>query len=328
MILSVASDVGSIRNLLNELIITYPNMAFISYIEGEYGCRCLFYRTIVDDYCIKQKELKNTTVGICFKGNTLFLKDNVDIIIEINSTTFSSVILDARGRQGNGVTTYAYNGNDGWDNYYTVGIHNDEYENMIDSFNFKNILYTLHNDGGTFSVKNKVYMWGSRPVLGKIDNEQYSLPTGTIEDYFKSNTKVTTDKNDKIGCFIRNTNKHPIRNMPLNIYGTLINYCIENKKHLYIFQDLQPVDIQECEYIHICNIRENGVLLFDKFIDICKDCYIYVGADSGATDICSTYTDCNVLMYKSAWKVSIKNENIIFNSPEELINNIDKLYNK
>jgi hypothetical protein len=116
--------------------------------------------------------------------------------------------------------------------------------------------------------------------------------------------------------------------MPLNIYGTLINYCIENKKHLYIFQDLQPVNIQESEYIHICNIRENGVLLFDKFIDICKDCYIYVGADSGATDICSTYTDCNVLMYKSAWKVSIKNENIIFNSPQELEENLNKLYNK
>jgi len=32
-------------------------------------------------------------------------------------------------------------------------------------------------------------------------------------------------------------------------------------------------------------------------------------------------------MYKSAWKVSIKNENIIFNSPEELLSNLDKLYN-
>lgn len=329
LIHSVNADIESIRILLNELVNTYPNMAFISYIEGEYGGRCLFYGTIVNDYCIKQKELKNTIIGICFKGNTLFLKDNVDIIIEINSTTFSSTIIGSRGRQGNGAVTYVYSGNNGWDDYYTIGIHNDDYENMINSFNFKNILYTLHNDGGTFSVKNHVYYWGSRPVLGKINNEPYSLPTGTIEDYFKSNTKVTTIKNDKIGCFIRNTNKHPDRNLPLNIYESLINYCIKNKKHLYIFQDLHPVNIKncECEYIHICNIRENGVLLFDKFIDICKDCYIYIGADSGATEICSTYTDCNVLMYKSAYKISIKNENIIFNSPEELISNLDKLYN-
>jgi hypothetical protein len=325
-ILSVLPDIKSIENLLKEIIAENENMAFISYIEGEYGGRCLFYGSIVNDFCIKQKELKNTRVGICFKGNTIFLKDNVDIIIEINSTTFSSVILDYRGRQDGNPTSYAYNGKDGWDNYYTVGIHNDEYENMIDSFNFKNILYTLHNEGGSFSVKNQVYGWGSQPILGKINNEPYSLPTVSIQDYFKPNINLTTIKNDKIGCFIRNTNKHPDRNLSSNIYVTLINYCIINKKHLYIFQDLQPVDIQESEYVHICNIRENGVLLIDKFIDICKDCYIYVGADSGATEICSTYTDCNVLMYKSAFNISIKNENIIFNSSEELINNIDNLY--
>jgi len=175
-----------------------------------------------------------------------------------------------------------------------------------------------------------MYKLGSIPEIGKFNNEPYLMPNGTIGDIFNPNIYVKTIKNDNIACFIRNTNKHANRNLPPSIYNLLINYCMCNNKHLYIFLDLLPVDIKECEYVHIVNIRENGVLLIDKFIDICNDCYLFVGSASGISEICSTYTYCHVIQWHDNASVPyqqvIKNNDIVIRTYDDLNNTLDNLY--
>jgi len=328
------STLSELSTQLDKIIKNTPNITYISYIDGEYGFRCLWYNGFVRHYTNKQRKSGNLVVGFCFKGNTIFLKELCDIIIEYKETAFNleNIIDDTHidndkndHRIDSTPCSVPYKGTSGWSRYNTTGLHSEEYESIIDSFNFKSIIFTIHQIGHTMYVKNC-----RSNIIGKLND--IPIDFGRINDnrdillsYFKPNTEISKIKKNAIACFIRNTNKCPERNLPDIIYIPLIEYCKFKKIHLNIFFDLNPVDIQESEYVHICNIRENGVLLIDKFIDICRESYIFLGADSGITEICNTYTDCNVLFYESQSPWGAVNKNIIIKTTQELISEINNI---
>jgi hypothetical protein len=72
IILSIEASIPEIYETLKSLKTQYINIAYISYIEGEYGLRMVIYNSIVREFVNKQKELKNSIVGLCFKSNTYF----------------------------------------------------------------------------------------------------------------------------------------------------------------------------------------------------------------------------------------------------------------
>jgi hypothetical protein len=98
--------------------------------------------------------------------------------------------------------------------------------------------------------------------------------------------------------------------------------------------DLNPVLVPDNEYLHIINININmegdSQPNFDKFIELCKTFYIFVGADSGISDILSYRTDINVIIKILPDKVYspfAKMNNVkVARYDTELIEHIDRLY--
>jgi hypothetical protein len=85
------STLSELSIRLNEIIKNTPNIAYLSYIDGEYGFRCLWYNGFVRHYANKQRKSGNLVVGFCFKGNTIFLKELCDIIIEYKHIIYDMI---------------------------------------------------------------------------------------------------------------------------------------------------------------------------------------------------------------------------------------------
>jgi hypothetical protein len=127
--------------------------------------------------------------------------------------------------------------------------------------------------------------------------------------------------------WIRNSKNDTSRNLPESCYTALFDYCIQNKKHLNIFLDLNKVPVPKNEYLHICDFRKHNSPLLDEFVKICNKSYIYIGCNSGTTYIASYYTKANCLIFKNQWDHStLVNPQPIFNTKEELIRMLDSKY--
>jgi len=315
-VISVNNDLNEIHRVLVGLKESIVNVAYISYIEGEYGMRVFLYKTLVQQFVNKQRDNNNKIIGFCFKGTTCFMKEYCDIILELNTVKFN---------------TEEYSGTDGWNIFYLKGAVNQAYEDMIDSLKFSNIFYTARCDGASTHSKNITMSSCTNDMypFALLNNNEmmFNLELGKFWGTNHAKPIKTTEKSDNIAIFIRNTNKWPERNMPSDIYTALFNYCIANKKHLYIFLDLIPVDIPESEFLHCPNIREGGLLLIDEIINICNKSYIFIGADSGITEICELYSKTNVLCTsKGALLRTINTNQHVYHSGI-LIHHLNSLYN-
>ena len=336
----ISCDLNGIKNCITKLKEEYSNTAFVSYIDGEFGCRAWFYNSVVKEFVQIQKNENKTVIGLVFKGNKLFLNDICDIVIEIQSVTFNFLPDSVENNIDNSWTSHnhfnhivpssKYSGNDGWDLNYIRGTHSEEYEKIINELNFSNIFFTTHYDGSRVINSKLTSLSNDDDLsLGLINNIPFNtVRKYCIRNYYRKNNETKNNKNDHMAIWIRNTNKHPARNISPDIYNSVFNYCNENKKHLHVFLDLIPVDVVETEFIHIMNIREDNIPLFDKFVDICKDCYIFIGSDSGPAQIISNFTKTNLIM------VSLPNEYISLEDkiytaydPETLIKTLNNLYN-
>ena len=338
-IIESSSNINDIKKILTNIKSNYPNISFISYVDGEFGLRMMIYSTIVNLFVKKQKENNQIIVGLCFKGLTFYIKDYCDFIIEINDSTFSFIQSSDKMNIDNSahslnhyngtVSSYKYNGNDGWNLFYIRGIHNDEYEKMLDSFNFSDIFYTTHCDGSRYINKNGIVINGNISC-GKIKNQHfYFYFPDCLQTYHQKINKYKTPHNDNICVWIRNTNKHPSRNMSYSIYNSLFNYCIQNKKRLYIFLDLIKVEVPQNEYLIICDVKMEYSLNLDNFLEVCKNCSVFICTNSGITDIVSYYLDINVLLnsgpdFSNFSKLNGVNK--LFTDSNTMIKYLDNIY--
>lgn len=316
-IIKVSNKLEDIYNILIQLQSSYKNIAFISYINGEYGCRVWLYNSIVRYFVEEQKKINNIIIGICFKGLKFYIEDLCDIIIEIQNVDFENVV--------------PYSGQNGEHAYYSIGTRNIEYETMINNLSFSNIFYTTHHNGAIIANNvNSAYVYlndigSSDMVFGKLNNTNFICHSSNQYNYFKKNKIISNKKNDTITIAIRNTNKHSFKNMTSNIYENIFKYCIENKKKLNVFMDLNPVNIPESEYIKIYSYREQNQPMFDIFVKSCKESYIYIGCDSGTSEIASAYTNANIIICNSPGTKYLR-EHIYCKNENEIIDAINKFY--
>lgn len=323
------NKIKNIKNLLNSLKGKYGDYSFISYIDGEYGIRVHVYNSLCYDFYKKCKQNNKTVVGICFKGTKSFLRNCSDHIIEIQDIAFNSTkkeIVDnsrysANHKNDGYVAKNLYEGKDGWSLEYIRGLHCDEYENMLEEINFKNIFYTLHCDGSRYINKKGVALVSNNLIPYKINNTEFYIPS--IQSWIDNNLFIEEKEynpytNNAVAIWIRNTNKWPERNMSPHIYNSVFDFCIKNKKTCYVFQDLQPVKIPDNEYIIDSTIRYKNRPNFDKFLDICNKCDYFIGADSGSTEFILVhsktsvkYTAINISMQSMINKRMNKNDSIL-----------------
>jgi hypothetical protein len=310
-IIRVGNSIEEIKETIEKLRASWPTMAYISYAGGELGLIGFFYQTMISRFVRKQRELGNLVVGFCLKGSTSYLKPIADIIIEMNDIVFSDTPdktltggYDHRTNKADGPLNSAYFGINGWDEYYIKGIRHQKYEELIDSFGFSNIFYTINSDGGTFFTKcaaiELTESGDGRPMnVGKINNEPLIFGSNwlkVLEGYGQIYTTRKKEKSNKICLFLRNTNKDPSRNITKEFYETIFNYCISNKINLYVIQDFMRIDLPISPYIEEFDSKESGKFSVDKIIDFVQTCYIFVGAESGISELISYYTDTNILM--------------------------------
>ena len=355
-IIKIDNNPESFLELMKTLKNEHPNLAFISHIGGEIGFRVILYNSLVYQFASKQRELNNFIVGLCFIGNTFYLKHYCDIIIEVQDIAFTykeeellDEIKESEYFPIRSPSNKPYIGSNPNHPFYRVGYMNYQYEFILIELQLSNIFYTYyctshyHITGTIQHLQSSSYLVDIH--LGKINNFHFQIMTRNelfnkyrdiqnidenilfcYETSFKNFIK-NTNKNDNIVVWIRNTINAPKRNLPESCYTALFDYCIQNKKHLYVFLDLIKVPVPENEYLHVCDFRINNQPLFDEFVKICNKSYIYVGCDSGSSYIASYYTKANCLLYNGQWEYSLRtNPQPIFNTKEELIAMLDSKY--
>jgi hypothetical protein len=364
-IIKIDNSLQSFYNVITDLKNQHPNLAFISYMGGEIGFKVVLYNSLVYNFSMSQREHQNLIVGLCFIGNTFYLKHYCDIIIEVQDIAFTyqkedlyDEIIDNTyfpNRQDEPHSPIwfpankPYAGPNPLHPFYKVGYYNEEYEKMLINFKFSNIFFTFFCSSGEYISGELDNLQISTNVvdltLGKINNNYYKITTMkhlleqkkyldvTVNEILSClisfrNFVKNIDKNDNIVVWIRNTTHDPSRNLPQSCYLALFDYCIQNKKHLHIFQDWQKVSIPDSEYLHTYdNFRINNSFLFDEFIKICNKSYLYIGCDSGASWMASYYTKANCLIYKSQWRYSsLINPQPLFFTHEQLIHLITTKY--
>ena len=333
MIFKVSNNEDDIEKLLFNLKETYGDYAFISYIDGEYGIRISCYNSVVYDFYKKMKENNIVCIGISFKGTTSFLDNLCDHIIEIDDIEFLSntkeIIQDnsqhSLNHSNNVVSSNSYEGNDGWNLTYIRGIHCNKYENILLKLNFKNIFYTLHVDGSRFINCNGC----NNGIIYKINDINMTVDLNVHYLIGRSITKSKieiNEKTNKIAIWIRNTNKWSHKNIPENVYKHLFNYCIDNNKTCYVFQDIIPVDLPINENIIDCTTRYKNRPDFDNFLKVCSTTDIFIGADSGATQVVA-YSSINPIILCIGRLICPFHKNIYnINSCEEMEKIIKNYY--
>ena len=354
-VIKIDNTLQSFYNEITRLKNEYPNLAFISYIDGEYGFRVVLYNCLAYDFAIKQRELKNPIVGLCFIGNTFFLKHYCDIIIEVQDIAFEWESFDAStpeelARRNHFPIDKPYSGSNGIHPYYKTGYFNYAYENILTNLQFTNIFFTYHcasswhTSGEIDRIQTSIDI--TDLDLGKINNVYYKICDPSILKQIKNIDNVEQThismfkiksfngfikekkKNDNIVTWIRKTNNTPTRNLPPEIYWALFIYCITNKKHLHIFLDLEKVSIPKNEYLHVYDNRKNNQPLFDEFIQKCNNSYIYVGSCSGSSWMAAFYSKANCIIHNTIWWAGMTSfpQNPTFNTKEELIGILDSMY--
>ena len=337
MIYTVSNKESEIEALLLDLRNIYGDYAFISYIDGEYGIRVQVYRSWVHTFYTTMKEQNIPCIGIVFKNNKLFLDELCDHLIEINDSYLYSIsnmnnddtnCTSLNHFMGAVPTTY-YDGNDGWNMSYIRGQYSKSYEDILLKLNFKNIFYTLHVDGSQFINLNGIntgYIFKINNTDVYFDkNNLYGLslynavPTNKIQKYTATNNIV---------IWTRNTNKWPDRNLPKEVYTAVFDYCILNNKKCYVFQDLIRIDIPEHSNFIEMNTtdRVKNLPNLDKFMELCNNSDIYIGADSGSTEIAALCKTDILVLCSGNLNIKCNCFKYITNR-EQIINALNNYYN-
>jgi hypothetical protein len=344
----------------------HPDLAFISYIGGEIGFKVILYNSIIYNFSRFQRGQNKFIIGLCFIGNTFFLKHYCDIILEVQDIAFTYnkeelcdeitdlsyfPIRDPADSSPYFPANKPYAGSNYLHPFYKNGYFNRRYEEILLELNLSNIFFTYHcashwqTTGDLNSLHTSSEMWDIN--LGKINNQYYRIVPKEklmeIKEICKDNNlnhslirvasfikfnKNNDKANTNIAVWIRNTTNDTSRNLPESIYSTLFDFCIQTKRHLHIFLDWQKVPVPESEYLHVYdNLRVNNSFLFDEFVKICNKSYLFIGCDSGTSWIAANYTKANCLIFSSQWAYGqITNPQPIFHNKEQFLDLINKIY--
>ena len=336
MIYNVSNKENEIEKLLIELKEIYGDYAFISYLDGEIGMRVRAQWALYTFYNLVKSE-NIVCIGIVFKNQKVFIEYFCDHIIEIDDVWFDSANnthVELVGNQthfvsDNYVPSEIYSGNDGWNLSYIRGHHSNIYESILLKLNYSNIFYTLHLDGSSeinLHGVNTGYLFQLHNTKIHINN----VCKNCIRDrkLFINNKIQVKNKTNNIVIWPRNTNKHPNRNMSNDIYNSLFSYCILHNKKCYVFQDLHKISIPDNNNIIELNTvdRFKNIPNFDNFIEICNNSDIFVGVDSGITELAMTCK--NDILILSTGQIANEHKNFYqyIDNCEKLINIISSYY--
>ena len=192
------------------------------------------------------------------------------------------------------------------------------------TFSYLGLDYTeyVKVDQKYFRTGEKNYLCGN-PY--KINNTEFSI--APIQNWIDNNVFIEENEyssytSNAVAIWIRNTNKWPAKNISPHIYNSVFDYCINNKKTCYVFQDLIPIKLPNNDYIIDSTIRFKQRPDFDSFIDICNKCDYFIGADSGPIHLLNVLKTSNRNICLSDHRL-FKNI-IITNNPIDIINNYYK----
>jgi|UniRef100_A0A6C0IKR6 hypothetical protein len=304
-IIPCSNNLQDIKNVISSLITENENCAFFSYIDGEYGIRLHLYYSLGKMFYNEMKTMDIPVVALVFKGQTWSVSECSDIVIEVQSSYGFSHNTELTEKEYNDnksnpswVPTGVYTGSDGWRQEYFKGFHDAQYEKMIDDFNFSNLFYTTHCCGSKYTNPHMETPVNGTGCLYKINNQNVilnNIVNNYVEKYFTINTLKQTNNSKDYLLWIRNTNKWPTRNTPQSIIDNICKFCIATKRKCYVIQDLQETIVPDNEYIinYLRSDNSNGLYMkgsihIDNIIELSKKCGVYIGADSGASEIMAT----------------------------------------
>ena len=347
-IIQCSNNIKDVKDVLTQLIDTNGKYAFFSYIDGEYGIRLHVYYSLGRIFYSEMNKKNISVVALVFKGQTWSVRECCDTVIEIQGPcgfSHNKELTDdeyANNKYNpNWVPTGIYTGTDGLRLEYYKGFHDKEYENMINEFNFSNIFYTTHCCGSKYTnPHSETNLIGGSGYLFKIEDENVILDNiqqNFIEPNIRINTLVKgNDGTRDYLVWARNTNKCPHKNFPVDLLEKICKFCISTNRICHVIQDFNLIELPE--HKNIINYRRtddnNGIHMkgsinLDNIIELSKKCCVYIGADSGASEILAA--NINIPIKMTGWAPIYLNiilpqrkdknmyDNPYFNSLEELL---------
>lgn len=278
---------------------------FIGYMWHEYGWFPFYFNELFSEFFEKKQ---GSTIGVCLPGHEFFYEDKVDILLVLDNfvnTTNAYVNSKETSLFKKNLSNIKDKGIAFW---LTVrNFDENEFESVLNKYQFRNILYPIGK------TKTWDYIMYPNPQIeyqyasGEVGN--LILPNNCKYGNYKGNNKWTYSwdeskhshrhidriiDGDYDVIFVKNSwktytsnNKPGFGHLDQNLFESICNYYIENKRKLLVIDDLVEYDIKDNQYVS--KITMKNFLDVKKLLQIIYYANTFITAATGFADLSLYY---------------------------------------
>ena len=307
------------------------NYNFVGYMWHEYGWFPFYFNELFSEFFEKKQGL---TIGTCLPGHEFFYEDKVDELLVLDN------FVNTENAYVNSQETDLFKSNlarikdKGIAFWLTVrNFDEKEFESTLNKYKFKSILYPIGDtktwDCGMFPNPKTEYQYASGEVGNLIlpnnckygnyqGNKKWTYSWDESKHYHRHIDRVIDGEYDVI--FVKNSwktrksnNEPGFGHLNQNLFESICNYYIQNKRKLLVIDDLVEYDIEDNEYVS--KITMKGFLDVKKLLQIVYHANTFITAATGFADLSLYYCqNTNLILLddmqkKIGWSTYILNKN-------------------
>jgi len=293
---------------------------FIGYAWLEYGFYPIFFNELFKPFF---DYVTGTKIGTCLPGQEIFYENLVDVLIVLDGFIDTTRAYSNNGETPLLIENFKKYGDRGIAFWETIkNFNEDEYENVIYSYKYKNILHPIGRtkpwDLGLFSLCSFKYatgekdfyttedtLWRTSGTLGwNLSNwknyhfekvfefEKYS--TLFVKNTWKSRNFRSNNLNDFLVGESGTGGQKGWGFISLDLVNDICKYFIENKRHLVVINDLSKYPLINNEFIHSYDMYH--YLDVQRFLSIIHNSEVFITSSTSPVDLASYYCDTNIVL--------------------------------
>jgi hypothetical protein len=313
--------VGTLSELKIELDKYNPaETNFVSYIWTEYGFYPIFMNELFSDFFLHSGRF----VGTCLPGQEIFYENLVDDLYILDNFIDTSKAYFNNQETDLLIQNFSIYHDRGIAFWYTIkNFDEDEYEFLINSYNFKNLIHPIGKtrawDVGMFNLNSFKYASGERDLY-TTENTKWRT-TGTLGWNLDSWKKFDFQKEIQLEeeyftMFVKNSwksRKYHSNNITDFIVGELgtsgtggygylspdlvtniCNFFISQNKKLFVINDLSRYPLPKNELI--IEIDMTGFLDVKKMLSTINFSKCFITPSTSPLDLATYYCDTNIVL--------------------------------
>jgi hypothetical protein len=293
---------------------------FVSYIWTEYG----FYPIYMNELFNEFFSLNGTFVGTCLPGQEIFYENLVDHLIVLDNFIDTSRAYFNNQETELLIKNFSLFPDRGIAFWYTIkNFDEDQYENLVYSYNFKNIIHPIGKtrawDVGMFNLNSFKYAsgekdfytsentcWRTTGTLGwnlntwnRYDfNSNINIEVEYYTMFVKNSWKSRKYHSSNISDFLVGKNGTDGSGgwgyMSPNLVADICNFFIENNKKLYVINDLSKYPLPKNDLI--VEVEMTGFLDVKKMLSLIDSSKCFITPSTSPLDLASYYCNTNIVL--------------------------------